>query len=227
MLSTLWVFIRSLRVGHGLRVVLRNIEISVMTLFNKIKWILGIVLVFVVVLTTNLIDRKNFNIVSDSIETIYADRLVAKEIIYDLSKEIGAKEVAYIIVDSTQLVGHVNPMNVRIKESVELFSNTKLTDKEEIVFSRLGRALRELQEIEVGLAAGAQARADLGAPLALVREHLDELSLIQMEEARRELHSSKRAINAANLFTQLEIAALVVMAILVQLIIIYTPKSKD
>lgn len=47
---------------------------------------------------------------------------------------------------------------------------------------------------------------------------------IQEEEGRRELYESKKAISAANLFTQLEIAALVVMAIGVQIIILYTPK---
>ncbi len=66
-----------------------------MNLFNKIKWILGISLIFLLILMTNLIDRSNFMIVNDSIETLYADRLVAQDIIYSLSKELAKKEVSY------------------------------------------------------------------------------------------------------------------------------------
>lgn len=67
-----------------------------MTLFIKIKWVLGIVLVFLLVLTTNLVDRQNFLVVKESMEAIYADRLVAQDIIFDLSKLIWEKEAAYL-----------------------------------------------------------------------------------------------------------------------------------
>ena len=54
-----------------------------MTFFNKIKWTLGILMVFVLIVTTNLIDRNNFVRVKDSVVSIYEDRLVAKNLILE------------------------------------------------------------------------------------------------------------------------------------------------
>ncbi len=194
-----------------------------MTLFNKIKWVLGIALVFVVILTTNLIDRQNFDIVSNSIETIYADRLVAQDIIYDVTKLVGRKEVFYLTSEPTELLPRIAPLNKSIKESTALFTETKITPKEGIAFSRLKKALLKLEEVETAFAGGDQPEENLVLPLARVKEYLDELSAIQLEEGRRELYESKRAINSANLFTQLEIAVLIVMAIAIQVVILYVP----
>lgn len=196
-----------------------------MTHFNKIKWILGIVLIFFVILTTNLIDRQNFNIVSDSIETIYADRLVAQDIIYDLTNLVGQKELLYATVERDGLSGKVKPLNDRIGESIELFSNTRLTPEEKIFFNRLRKELLSQIEVEQGLVSAPSFSAKIFKSLSTVREHLDELSDIQLQEGHRELLESKRAIGVANLFTQLEIAALIIMAIAVQVIILYAPKS--
>jgi len=59
-----------------------------MTFFNKIKWTLGILMVFVLIVTTNLIDRNNFVRVKDSVVSIYEDRLVAKNLILEFMKNL-------------------------------------------------------------------------------------------------------------------------------------------
>jgi hypothetical protein len=194
-----------------------------MTLFNKIKWILGVLLVFVVVLTTNLIDRQNFSIVSDSIETIYADRLIAQDIIYDITKLLGKKEVAYASLEGEPLAARIKLLNAQIFDFIGLFSTTKLTPKEKIIFSRLRDSLNKLTSAEAETDKS-KTETVPAEPLAMIWEQLDELSAIQLEEGRRELQESKRAITSANLFTQLEIGALIFMAVIIQVIILYSPK---
>ncbi|MFT6000164.1 MAG: hypothetical protein ACI81P_002625 [Neolewinella sp.] len=196
-----------------------------MTLLNKIKWVLGIALIFLLILTTNLIDRQNFMIVRNSIETLYADRLVAKNIIFDISKNIGHKEISYLKLEPVQVAAGVKASNTHINGQITLFTNTKLTPNEKAVFDRFKNSLQNLQEVEMELSAGQKTKSDLAEPLALVREYLDQLAAIQMLEGRRELYESKKAISSADLFTQLEIAVLIVLAIAIQVIIIYTPKS--
>ena len=44
--------------------------------FDKLKWLLIIGVVFALVLATNLIDRRNFRNINDSVVSIYQDRLV-------------------------------------------------------------------------------------------------------------------------------------------------------
>src|SRR5690606_29299306 len=71
-----------------------------MAFYNKIKWILGILMVFVLIITTNLIDRNNFIRVRDSVVTIYEDRLIANDLIFEISKLVQEKEMAVAMSDS-------------------------------------------------------------------------------------------------------------------------------
>lgn len=105
-----------------------------MTFFSKLKWILGIVLIFVLILTTNLIDRQNFSIVSDSVETIYADRLVAKDIIYDIAQAVNDKQLAYLREAGSS---RQELLNISVEADFTRFATTKLTPAEEQIFKRL------------------------------------------------------------------------------------------
>lgn len=67
-----------------------------MTFYNKIKWVLGILIIFALIITTNLIDKNNYSKVGNSIVTIYEDRLIAKDLIFKISNAIHKKEVAAI-----------------------------------------------------------------------------------------------------------------------------------
>ncbi|SEP60027.1 MCP four helix bundle domain-containing protein [Neolewinella agarilytica] len=195
-----------------------------MTLFNKIKWILGIVLVFLLVITTNLIDRQNFMIIEASIETIYADRIIAQDIIYDISKEVTKKEISYVKPNSDQFPDGNSSENNRIEEYLKLFATTKLTAKEKMVFDQLKSKLRDLRLTEASVVRDQKSGERLQTAILAVREQLDELADIQVQEGKRELYESKKALGTAHLFTQLEIAALILMAILIQVIILYSPK---
>lgn len=190
---------------------------------NKIKWILGITLVFLLILTTNLIDRHNFTVVRDSIEAIYADRLVAQDILIDLAKVVWRKEVAYSNPDMPAAPRD----HAEIDAAIDLFLETRLTRQEDVAFTQLRAALQELKETETALASGNADRQAILAAIAPVKEQLDELFEIQLAEGRRKLFEGSKAISSADLFTQLEIGALVILAIAVQVIILYTPKLDD
>lgn len=62
------------------------------------------------------------------------------------------------------------------------------------------------------------------AAIEQLKGDLDDLSDIQMMEGRRQLFAGKKAVSSADLFTQLEIVALILLAIAVQIIILYSPR---
>ncbi|WP_020535311.1 MCP four helix bundle domain-containing protein [Lewinella cohaerens] len=195
-----------------------------MTVYNKIKWTLGILSVFFIILATNLIDRKNFNIVKNSVETIYADRLLAQDILLDLSKLTWEKELAQIKYERSQFENKNIIINTRIDELINLFAVTKLTPKEKVIFEQLKKNFISLKEYELN-------EIELPSPkfseyLALVKDNLDDLSEIQIEEGKRELFQSKRAIASVDLFTHLEIYALIIIAIFIQIVVMYNPKKE-
>jgi hypothetical protein len=194
-----------------------------MTVYNKIKWILGILSVFFIILATNLIDRKNFIIVKNSVETIYADRLLAQDILLDLSGLIWEKELAQIKYERTQFENKNISINTRMEELVDLFSATKLTAKEEAIFGQLKKNFESLKGFE---------RTEIQLPnpkfteyLALIKDNLEDLAEIQIEEGKRELFESQRAIASVDLFTHLEIYALIIIAIFIQIVVMYNPKT--
>ncbi|NJB85424.1 hypothetical protein GGR26_001169 [Lewinella marina] len=199
-----------------------------MTLFNKIKWILGVVLVFLLVLTTNLVDRHHFSAMADTVETIYADRLVAHSIIYDLSEQLWQLETAYATREGDRLSRATAATHEEIEEAVDRFAATKLTERESLVFDRLRRGLGDLQEREEALVNGEVGSEVLQAEAAAVRTILRELSDIQLTEGERQLTLGRKALGLVHFFTQVEIVGLVVLAIIVQFIILYpTGEQRD
>lgn len=198
-----------------------------MTFYNKAKWVLGILMVFVLVITTNLIDRSNFLKVKDSVLAIYEDRLVAYDLIFEMSKSFQEKEVATAISDSFFFSERNNQVNIDIQESVLRFERTKLTVEEENLFNDFKNNLDSLNRSETSyIQSKFVQKAPLFNQISKVKENLYDLSKIQLNEGGRQMTISKRAIDTVELFTQLEIYVLIFLAILIQIIVIYKPKEK-
>jgi hypothetical protein len=188
--------------------------------WNKVRWVASILLVFCIVVFTNLIDRDNFRQLNDSVTTLYEDRIVACDILYDLSTLFHEKELAIVAGDSSY-AKHQSAPNQIIAKSISKYQNTKLTEEEELIFSAFKAEFESLKAKE-------NTSDVVGNPAVLesltaIQSKLHALTNIQMEEGRRQVFASNRAKNAIDLFTQAEIIFLVVMAIVVQIIIFYTP----
>lgn len=195
-----------------------------MTIYNKIKWTLGILLVFFLILATNLIDRNNFRIVKASIETIYADRLIAKDLIHDLSSLLHEKEVRYLKSGRDSFDGENASVNDQSKTLIDAFAETKLIPEEEVIFREFRQGFRDLMDHEQSSEAPPETDDQYFDRLRELDDLLHELSNIQIVEGRRELMESQRALDAVDLFTNLEIYILVFMAVIVQVLVMYRPK---
>ncbi len=198
-----------------------------MTLFTKIKWVLGIMVVFLLILMTNLIDRQNFVVVKDSIETIYADRLVAQDIIFDLYQSVLEKEVLYAKAADLPPKNRLSTIDARVTQSLELFATTKLTEREKVIFTQLQQTVADLRRLETTVVAEQSAPEAISEQLTAVKEQLTALSAVQLSEGKQQLFKSQKAIGSAELFTQLEIGALIVLALAIQLILLYTPRVAE
>ena len=199
-----------------------------MEFFNKLKWILGIAMIFMLIMSTNLIDRNNFLRVRDSIVTIYEDRLVAKDIIFDMSKAIQTKRNALMLGDSLFFQSGNIKINTDLLYLIERFEQTKLTTAENRVFQKLKTEFSELQSQETSHDQSDEAkRKMLIVKLDRLDETLDKLSEIQMQEGRRQMKVGKSAVSAVELYTQIELYLLLALAIVIQVIILYTPPKSN
>lgn len=197
-----------------------------MTFFNKVKWTLGILMIFVIIITTNLIDRSNFQRVRDAAVNIYEDRLVAKDLLYDISTAINEKEVAAVRKDSIFFADKNNTINKTIEDLTLRFEDTEFTTSERKIFMALREDLTKLGEQEnIFTQSGLNKSDGLFISISTIKTHLNSLSDIQLSEAKREVTNTRKAVNTVELFTQIEIYVLVFLAILIQIIILYNPKD--
>ncbi|WP_104733871.1 MCP four helix bundle domain-containing protein [Hanstruepera ponticola] len=198
-----------------------------MAFYNKAKWVLGILIVFVLIVTTNLIDRNNFIRVKDSVTTIYEDRLIAKDIIFDMSKLIHEKEVAIVSTDSVLFNSSNKVVNNSLQELLLKFEQTKLTKEENQIFSNLKEDVLVLKGLEDNYLQDKRInKSKYLNQIKVVKGDLNYLSDIQIDEGKRQMFISKKAIDTVELFTQIEIYLLIFLAIVIQIIIMYKPKEK-
>lgn len=198
-----------------------------MTFFDKVKWVLGVLIVFVLIIATNLIDRGNFSRMKDSVVSIYEDRLIAKSMIYDMSKAFQKKELAFVTSNSEFYASENTKINKELEVLIGRFSETRLTKTEQQVLNDLIENFDKLRVAEKACVesefTSTEQTRDL---LSVVVVDLDELSKIQMTEGRRQMAISQRAIDVIELFTQIEIYLLIFLAIAIQLVIIYKPTKQ-
>ncbi|TXB60555.1 MCP four helix bundle domain-containing protein [Phaeodactylibacter luteus] len=197
-----------------------------MKLIDKVKWITGILLVFIIVLTTNLIDKDNFNRLRYAVETIYEDRIVASDLIFEMSVLVQEKELAVATADAAYFEQGNRKANQGLQGLVGRYEQTRLTNKERDIFNDLKEELTALEAMEAQyLSSGGENRAELLEEINAIDRSLYLLSKVQLDEGRRQLSVSNETMKAIDLFTQGEIIFLVLMAILVQGIILYKPRD--
>jgi len=192
-----------------------------MKFLAKIKWIASILLVFFIVLVTNIIDRDNFNKLSYSVKTMYEDRIVAGDLLFEISRVIQDKKIAILSSENQVPESERERQNKALEELIKKYSQTKLTEKEQFIFNQLQDELKSLKQKE-------RNALDKSNPEALeniekIDQNLYDLSKIQLEEGKRQVSISDQTKDTINLFTQAEIIFLILMAVLIQIIILYKP----
>jgi len=196
-----------------------------MPLFRKIKWILGILLVLALIVTTNLVDRKNFNRVKNSVITIYEARLVANDLIIELLKSVHEKELAFKLSDSTFFKKRNITLNNAIEDYLTQFGHTSLTPDEKIIFTSLTVNFSELKNSEKHYYTSETNGTRLLNNISKVKESLNALAEIQTNEGKRQVFLSTRALDTVELFTKIEIFIMILLSILMLIIILYKPKN--
>lgn len=198
-----------------------------MTFYNKVKWVLGILMIFILILSTNLIDRSNFVRVKDSVETIYEDRIIANDLIFEMLKSIHEKEIAFVSLDSIFFSQTNSKVNDDIQSLISRFELTKLTAEESKIFSDLKVNIESLINSENKFVnSGFANKNEVAKNISKIEYNLNGLSKVQLSEGRRQMSISKQAIDTVELFTQIEIYFLVFLAVIIQIIVMYQPKEK-
>lgn len=199
-----------------------------MNINTKARWFVAILCVFLVILATNLIDRKNYLKVVESVEKIYDDRLVAKELLLQVSVKFHEKELAYATNDQTYIESRNDQVNAEVKELLKIFDRAEATQKEEIFLGMLKRSHDKLIKLEAETEDRDQLYStEFSEIFSSINANLTELANEQMVEGRSQKYVAKKAIDSIKIFSKVEIYILIFLALVLQFIILYTPRKQD
>ncbi|WP_375558720.1 hypothetical protein ACE193_13310 [Bernardetia sp. OM2101] len=198
---------------------------------NKIKWTGGLLFVFFLILATNLLDRRHIEGVRNSVSAMYEDRLIVKNLIYNISTLTEEKRIAFLLFNTDFYTKKSTSINDSIYTLLDEFSNTTLTYNEKKYLDRLHNDFKNIEIIEKqtlndsSIIKNLEWRTKMEIQLSYLRKNLDKLAIIQVEEGKRELSRVNRAFSTIDLFTNIEIMFLIVIGIIVQIIILYPVKK--
>lgn len=199
-----------------------------MIFLNKLKWVLGILIIFILILTTNLIDRNNFERVKNSVVTIYEDRLIANDLIFEISKLVHEKEMAIVMSDTIFYKKNNTRVNDEISNLISRYEFTKLTPEESKIFKDLKKNFKTLVNAESSPMELDFNNENEGLEfISKLKYNLSNLSKVQLNEGSKQMSISKQALDTVELFTQIEVYFLVFLAIVIQIIVMYQPKKSD
>ncbi|VXD19647.1 MCP four helix bundle domain-containing protein [Marinoscillum sp. 108] len=198
------------------------------SLGQRIRTGAALLVVFLLVLATNMMDSNHFRIVQSNLTTIYEDRLLAKDYLYKISRQIQAKRELIQRSDIEQW----SDLNTALNDSIQIlndrFASTQLTENEALVFESLKRNIRSLREYELKLQRNDPLNTELTTSgseryFTAVYDDLDALFKIQLEESDKVISNANRAIDTSNLISRIEIGVLIAIGLLIQLLVFMRP----
>ncbi|MBR9861379.1 hypothetical protein GYB22_11650 [bacterium] len=181
--------------------------------------------VIILVIATNRIDRRNFEQIHSSFESVFKDRLIAEQYLFELSRGIHSER---------QLISSRNGSIVsliRIQDTIlnvlDKYKLTSLTPKEEYHFDKLENTIK----LHLNLERNGFSSLDSITPTqndsinseylySEIWSSLDSLSEIQLNEATRLLSHSETVMNRSSLTSQLELGVLILIGLILQAIVL-------
>ena len=174
---------------------------------NKIKASITLLLLCLIVAFSNYRVKKLSLRVIESVQTIYDDRLVVQDLIYSYNKILDVHEHSPISeMDAPQR----NNIEENIAGLNAHYEKTVLTEEEASVFVSFTNNLETL------IASGIEQEAAL---IQQMKNQLERLGQIQMEEASKQMAIIHKARGSQELGFYLESVALIILLLILQVMV--------
>ena len=194
---------------------------------QQIQTGLILAMAFLLVLGSNRLDQRHFSTVQNTVNSVYKDRVVVQDLIYQINNTFHEKELRYALDDDFK---DTAAENQKVEQLLTDFAMTKLTQNESNLLNELNRRFSELQALEKKLAKPANAlEADLGIvaikKLGQMQQNLDALAKIQLSESEQLTELSNKSLGMNILLSKLEVAFLILFAVAMLFLIFYPQKK--
>lgn len=197
-----------------------------MTLSQKIRSAFAIITVFILVISTNQLDKKYYKSIKRTMKSIFEDRLVAKGYLYDLNTLFYKKHIEAIENKDYQPSKFKNE---KINELIKQFGETKLTSQEESRFNGFKKRWESLMEFEERTFNVEEVNEDLineyCERIVEIEDNLNELANIQLGEGESMIKSAQLFTEKNEFLGQIELIFIIALGLAIQFLIFYKFKS--
>lgn len=202
---------------------------------RKLKVAIILTIIIVMIFGKNILERKNFNELGDTFVSFYEDRLLVESYIFSISEKLFRIKLLVnhceFESDYSHVIDEISNYEMEILSLVNDFEKTELTTLEEEFLTDFKRIIEEnLRIAEYAMLYS----EDSGINSKSVKEYnnyieravsdLEKLSQIQIDEGKKLAVNSDRVVNRSRIWAQFEVAALVILLVIIYLLI-YTSRS--
>ncbi len=196
-----------------------------LTLSQRIQISFFMVVVFLLILGSNIMDRRNYADVYESVNSVYKDRVVVQGYIHELDNIFHEKELRLVGGGAST---SFNDENVRISQLLVDFAATELTTKESQLLLQLNEQFEQLKDLELKTITDGHNNSVHSASintLNKIEESLNGLTKVQLDQGNRLTLFSQKSMGAIALLSNIEIGFMVFIGVLIIIVIFYPFKS--
>jgi len=183
---------------------------------EKIRTVLGLVMVILLVFITNRLDQEHFEEVQGTITTIYEDRVVAQYDLFLLTNLIHGVQMRMNSGDTVSL-----DSSGELERVLTEYGQTTLTKRENEIFGRLKENLNDLGARGV-IVQGSKTNTIFER----IHENLEELSEIQVRESKSLKIQAQDSLDSSNLMSNMEMILIIIFGVVLQFVLFSGGKRK-
>lgn len=191
---------------------------------------LAMVSVFIMVLVISIMNKRHVLDLEYSLTTIYDDRLMAENHIFNLSKKIYQKKILLNADEDRLMMSRIH-INDSINLLIADYEETKLTMDEAFQLKKLKSSLgkAELFENQFVYSSSAEHRnvlnPELRAQYEIILADLEGLAMLQLHEGQKLIDQSHRIAASSNVTTRLEVGLLIILGLMTHIIFAARPPA--
>lgn len=200
-----------------------------LTIWQKVQGSLILIMMLLLILGSNRLDKKNYAEINKTVNSVYKDRVVVQGLIYELNNIFHQKEIRLLQGDAPATNAAENE---KVHQLLADFAATELTVKESKLLVELTGQFDELKKLEQNRAQATddnRKAATMAAVTMLnsIEENLDGLTEVQLDQGSRLTIFSQKSMDMISLLSNLEVAFMILIGVLILITIFYPTKREE
>ncbi|MEQ6168791.1 MCP four helix bundle domain-containing protein [Ekhidna sp. MALMAid0563] len=174
--------------------------------------------VLLMIVMIGYMHKKNLSDMEETVTSIYEDRLVANEYIFELSRKTESKK--WLMANNQDAAQELALLNHEIDILIDAYEKTDLTVEESKLWEKLKSELALADEFEnqilhnLASKQRIQLEKHLDSQYERIHRDLVGLSHIQLKEGKSLVDNSKKILSSNNISSRLEIALMIIVLLI-------------